>query len=114
MKDITLKTCKITSLEIENGIEKITIYLNVSQYDYVIDKNNQVVRGTDKYKNNMEYLITLVRNVKKTNLEKCPNCGATINIVSGGICPYCDSTIINNNQDFIMSKKECVGQWQEK
>ena len=113
MKEIALKTCKIISLEIENGKEEVKLYLNVSQYDYVVDKDQKVVRGTDKYKNNVEYIITLIRNMENKKIEKCPNCGATIDIVSGGVCPYCDSTIINNNQEFIMSKKECVGQCKE-
>lgn len=113
MKDITLTSCKITSIDIANGKEEVQIYLNVIQYDYVIDKDKKVVRGTDKYKNNVEYKITLVRNIDNKKIEKCPNCNAPIEIVSGGVCPYCDSTIINNNEEFIMSKKECISQSQK-
>ena len=113
MKDITLTSCKITSIDIANGKEEVQIYLNVLQYDYVIDKDKKVVRGTDKYKNNVEYKITLVRNIDNKKIEKCPNCNAPIEIVSGGVCPYCDSTIINNNEEFIMSKKECISQSQK-
>lgn len=113
MKDITLTSCKITSIDIANGKEEVQIYLNVIQYDYVIDKDKKVVRGTDKYKNNVEYKITLIRNIDNKKIEKCPNCNAPIEIVSGGVCPYCDSTIINNNEEFIMSKKECISQSQK-
>lgn len=112
MKDIKLKDCQITSIDITNGKEEIQIYLNVTQYDYVVDKDKKVVRGTDKYKNNVEYKITLIRNMENKKIEKCPNCNAPIDIVSGGVCPYCDSTIINNNEEFVMSKKECIGQSQ--
>ena len=48
--------------------------------------------------------------MKDEKLDKCPNCGASIDIVSGGICPYCDSTIINSTDKFVMSKKECINQ----
>ena len=113
MKDILLKNCQIKSINIANGKEEVVVYLNVSQYDYVEDKSGKIVRGTDKYKNNVEYLITFIRNVEKKKIDKCPNCGAKIEIESGGICPYCDSTIVNNNEDFVMSKKECVGQCRE-
>ena len=110
MKDIELKNIKITDINITNGIEKITFYLNVNQYDYVVDSNNKVVRGNDKIKNNVEYIITLIRSMKDEKLDKCPNCGASIDIVSGGICPYCDSRIINSTNQFVMSKKECINQ----
>lgn len=113
MRDITLHQAKIVSLEIENNIERIKMYLQVSQYDYVINKDKKVVRGTAQYKNRVEYLITIVRHMDNNKIDKCPNCGAPLDIVGGGVCPYCDSTIINNNQDFIMSKKECVGQCPE-
>lgn len=113
MKDIQLKKVDILSINIENNIEEIKVYLNVSQYDYVVDKDNKVLRGTDKYKNSVEYMITFVRHIDHKKIEKCPNCGAPIDIISGGVCPYCDSTIINNNDELIMSKKECIGQRRE-
>ena len=101
---------KIINVSINNGIETVIFYLNVKQFDYVVDSNNKVVRGNDKIKNNVEYIITLTRSVKNEKVDKCPNCGASIDIVSGGICPYCDSTIINSTDKFVMSKKECINQ----
>jgi DNA-directed RNA polymerase subunit RPC12/RpoP len=108
---MSLNKIKITDIRIENEIEKVVLYLNVDQYDYVVDKDNKVVRGTNKFKNNVDYIITLTRSINKTkNVDKCPNCGAGIDIVSGGVCPYCDSTIISKSGEFVMSKKECIGQ----
>lgn len=110
MKDIKYINSKIIDIKIENGIETVKLYLEVSQYDYVIDKDKKVVRGTDKYKNNVEYIVTFTRHIKDESISKCPNCGAGVNIVSGGVCPYCDSTIITRSNKFIMSKKECINQ----
>ena len=82
-----------------------------SQYDYVVDKDDKVVRGNDKVKNNVDYLITLTRSMEDDEkIDKCPNCGASLDIISGGVCPYCDSTIVNKSNKFVMSKKECIGQ----
>lgn len=110
MQDIILNQVEITNISIENSIEQIEAQLVVTQYDYVVDKNNKVVRGTDQYKNKVHYNITLVRHLEETKLDKCPNCGAPIDIVSGGTCPYCNSTIVNKTNKFIMSKKECLSQ----
>lgn len=113
MKEIVMNDVKILSIDIVGELEEVKVYLCVSQYDYVEDKNHHVLRGTDKYKNMVEYVITLVRNKDNNGMEKCSNCGAPIDIVSGGVCSYCDSTIINQTKKFVMSKKECVGQWRE-
>jgi predicted lipid-binding transport protein (Tim44 family) len=110
MSDIEFISAKIVDITIENGVEKVKMYLNTITKDYVVDSNNNVVRGSDKFKNNMEYIITLNRSIEKGNIKNCPSCGAPIDIVSGGKCPYCDSVIVNNNNEFVMSKKECISQ----
>ena len=43
MKDIKYNNSKIIDIKIENGIETVKLYLEVSQYDYVIDKDKKVV-----------------------------------------------------------------------
>lgn len=108
MKDIMLNDIKIVDISIDNGIEKVVLYLDVNQYDYVIDNNGKVLRGVDKYKNRVLYLITLVRGIDNKKVLKCPNCGANVDINSGGVCPYCDSTIVNSSNQFVISKKECI------
>ena len=113
MSDIKYINAKIIDITIENGVEKVKLYLNTITKDYVVNAQNKVVRGSDKWKNNMEYLITLNRNIEKQAIKNCPSCGAEINIISGGKCPYCDSVIVNNNNEFVMSKKECIGQRRE-
>lgn len=110
IKEIKYINSKIIEVKIENNIENVKIYLNVEQYDYIINKSNKVVRGTDKYKNNVEYIITYIKNIKETKVNTCPNCGANIKIASGGTCPYCDSHIVTSSNQFVMSKKECINQ----
>lgn len=113
MKDIKLNEIKIIDININNKTEEIKLYLNVSQYDYIVDKNSKVLRGNANLKNNVSYIITLVRYLEEEVQDKCPNCGAPVAIKSGGVCPYCDTTILNKTNKFIMSKKECVAQWKE-
>jgi hypothetical protein len=110
MENISFINGKIIDITIENGIEEVKMYLQITMKDYVVDANNKVVRGNKNIINSIEYLITLTRNIEKENINKCPSCGAPIDIETGGICPYCDSNIVNNNQEFVMSKKECIGQ----
>ena len=42
---------------------------------------------------------------------KCPNCGAPVDINSSATCPYCESILVKDAADYVMSKKTCVGQY---
>ena len=54
--------------------------------------------------------------IKKENNkeEKCPNCGAPVDIVSSATCPYCDSTLVKTASDYVLSKKTALGQTMER
>lgn len=63
--NIHMKDARILSLKKgKNGI-KAEFYLYVSQYDYIVDKQKQVVRGTDKAEYQIEYKLTLEQNLEK-------------------------------------------------
>ena len=91
-------------------------YLNVKCYDYVIkDATGEVTRGTDKSKMNIKYKLSFVKSASNNNTEeKCPNCGAPVDIVSSAVCPYCDSTLVKDAGDYVMSKKVSLGQTLER
>lgn len=112
MKNIELIDVKITDIRKENDTIRINAYLNVRCYDYVIkESTNEVVRGRDNAKINIKYMLTFVKSSDNNKLvEKCPNCGAPVDIVSSAECPYCDSTLVKTSSDYVMSKKVSLGQ----
>lgn len=111
MKDFKNLDCKIVSIKAENGLLNIETYLRVEMYDYVVDKDNKVVRGNDNNKIDIEYLITFVKTSSTDNKDvMCPNCGAKIDIVASSKCEYCGSVIVVDAKDYVMSKKTCIGQ----
>lgn len=72
--NINLENFKVLSIEYINDIQTIKTYLHVSQYDYVIDKNKTVVRGTDESVYQIEYKITLEKtatNQFKIRKKEC-------------------------------------------
>lgn len=116
MKDIELIDVKIIDIYKENDVITIDAYLNVRCYDYVIkDATSEVVRGTDKAKMNIKYKLSFVKSASNNKTEeKCPNCGAPVDIVSSAVCPYCDSTLVKDAGDYVMSKKVSLGQTLER
>ena len=109
MKDFNLLSFNIVGMEIKDNTISLTVTMGVECYDYITDKNNKVVRGTDKRKVIYNYAMTFNKGISdKPN--KCPNCGAPLDNVNSSVCPYCDSTIIGENYDWILAKKQVLSQ----
>ena len=58
----------------------------------------------------MLYEFTFIKDIENDKLDKCPNCGAPININSAGICEYCNSKIVDDSKNWVMSKKVSIMQ----
>lgn len=112
MSDITLDEVKVIDIKKQNNVITTSVYLRVKCYDYVIkEATNEVVRGKDKDKIVIEYVLSFVKSSVNDNKEEtCPNCGAKVEINSSSTCPYCDSVLVKDASDYVMSKKTCVGQ----
>ena len=104
-ENIDLKIYSVTS---HNGVVTLNFYLNVKMYDYVVDYYNNVIRGNENTKIDIKYLISVQKNIADIVTE-CPNCGAKIEN-NQTTCRYCNSKFVNNSTNWVMSKKECIGQ----
>ena len=109
MKDIHLNNVKIMDIEkIDNNIY-IKVSMIVNMYDYIINTvTNDVIRGTDRNKLEVEYIITYVKSLD--SVDDCPNCGADISLISNDTCPYCRTKLVKNSSSYVMSKKSCNSQ----
>lgn len=108
MENINFVDNYICDIKIENDTTTISTILSVTCYDYIVDSNNKVIRGNKNKELCYTYRLTFIKNNKTINT--CPNCGATINSKKDTTCPYCSATIVNNNSEWIMTKKEMLKQ----
>lgn len=109
MKEFNLLGFNIVGMETKDNIASLTVTMGVECYDYIIDKDGKVVRGTDKRKVIYNYAMTFNKGIS-TKPNKCPNCGAPLENVNSSVCPYCDSTIIGENYDWVLAKKQVLSQ----
>ena len=86
------------------------MYLNVKMYDYVVDANNDVIRGNKNRKINITYLIIFVKPLAAKNITNCPNCGGKLNDTAREKCEHCDTIIVKSRNEFVMSKKTNIKQ----
>jgi len=107
MHDFVKYNMDITRMENVDNKTTLTVELIVSFYDYLVDSNNNVVRGTKSRKLTNHYELTFIcSKAKKNKSNKCPNCNAPLEKNNSNVCPYCKSTIVSEHYDWIMSKKE--------
>jgi len=109
MKDFELLDFEI--VDMEKGTDNISLKTRamIKCYDYVVDKNNNVVRGTSQRKVIYNYEMTFTKGLNNKN-NKCPNCNAPLENVETSTCPYCNSTVISSNHDWVLSKKQMISQ----
>lgn len=110
MRDFVFKNAEIRNITDDNGVLNIAVFLNVEMYDYVVNSKNVVVRGTDQKKVNIRYMITFIKKIEGNTVTKCPNCGAEVEAIVSSTCSYCHTRIVENPNDFVMSKKTNIGQ----
>ena len=58
----------------------------------------------------MYYDFTFVMKNTDEKIDHCPNCGAPVEVNASGVCPYCNSKIVGENTEWVMSKKVCTRQ----
>ena len=112
IKDFELLDFEI--VDMEKGVESVSLKVRalIKCHDYVINSKEEVVRGTSKRKIIYNYEMTFTKGLNK-NDNKCPNCNAPLENVSSSTCPYCNSTVISTNHDWVLSKKQVISQEME-
>ena len=100
---------EIISMEHDDKTISIKTRVMIECVDYIVDGNNRVVRGNQDAKNLYDYEMTFVRGVSITH-TMCPNCGKELGDSHSTVCPYCNSTIVNENHDWVLSKKQMIRQ----
>ena len=112
MKDFELKAFEIVGMEKVENTVALKVRMTVECMDYVVDKGNKVVRGTDRQKMVYDYEMIFVKGMD-TKKNKCPNCNAPLESANRSVCPYCDSVIISENYDWVLAKKQMINQFRK-
>ena len=79
----------------------------LSRYlDYLMDQEGNYVSGNKDFRITKSNYLTFIKkiNFKKVGVvNKCPGCGASINVNATGICPYCGTTYNQEDKNWILS-----------
>ncbi len=108
-KDFALKYFDIVGMEIKKEMVSLTVFMKVECYDYVVNSKGKVIRGSAKRKIINNCRMTFIKGIGKEDNE-CPNCGAPLEQVHSTVCSYCNSVIINDNHDWVLSEELITSQ----
>ena len=84
--------------------------IDLDEFEMVLDARIVELEKAEKAK----AAASAPKSNKLGDVKKCPNCGAPVDIKASAICPYCDSTLVKDASDYVMSKKTCIGQHLER
>lgn len=110
--DIKIYNCNFTNAKNENGKYTVEVELDLAYRDYIVEKNEKdydLVRGVVN-RLDVICLVTFVSTGKK-NTTSCPVCGGPISKNNqSDKCKFCGNTIVKENYNWVISKKEIVKQ----
>ena len=109
MSDFERIRVVISDFKQSNKEYTISVKMQVKFYDYLATEKGNVLRGTNKKRLVMSYVLTFVKSISEGSYN-CPNCGAKLEDVNSSVCPYCRSTIVSDKHDYVLSKKEAIAQ----
>lgn len=115
MDRIAVNFARLHSFEQDNDKDIISVVLNSSMADYIIDEETkEVIQGDKVTRRTNTYLMTFIRkkgvmtkeSTSELKVTNCPNCGAPTTITSSGKCEYCASVITTGEHDWVLSNLE--------
>jgi hypothetical protein len=110
--ELNVKSTNVTFVEIKDNKIKLHVDL-VSRYmDYLVDKDSNVfisgINNERVTKLNHLILEKMLGSSYSSNAQKCPGCGANIDVNNSGKCPYCGAIFDAEKHDWILISIETI------
>jgi predicted lipid-binding transport protein (Tim44 family) len=109
MENIVVGHMDITDVKSDASFNYITVKIDASAADYTLNSSGAMVKGSKTPKGFTEYW-TFLRTVgvksdpnKQLKDNKCPNCGAALQVNATGKCDYCGAVITSGQYDWVLS-----------
>ena len=112
-ENVKIEGCFLNSYLISNDREKIIVDYVVNMKDYIINLNEEMPNKKHSTKTYF-YRVTFERTAgvktkdefEPGKIEKCPNCGAEVQVAVSEYCPFCHSLITSKQYGWVISNVE--------
>ncbi len=110
LENMVIGNMEIVDVNNDSSFNYIKVQIKASCADYTLDSSGKMIRGS-KTPNGFTEFWTFIRTVGvKTNNEKqlkdnkCPNCGAPLEVNATGQCNYCSAVVSSGQYDWVLSQ----------
>ncbi len=110
LDDMKITRKVIAKVTRDHFYDAVTIRIWGRGKDYVVDRNDHVVRGARHrerpYSEYWTFIRSSARRGPATTAPACPNCGAPLAITMAGSCEHCGVHVTAGEFDWVLSKIE--------
>ena len=110
LENIVVGSMNCAKVDSDANYDYITIRIDASMADYTVDNTGKLISG-DKSDQPFTEDWTMLRSLgTTTNIDKqlkdnkCPNCGAPLQINASGKCNYCGAVVSSGQFDWVLSE----------
>ena len=110
LENIVIGNMDIVDVKNDNAFNYIKLQINASCADYTVDSQGKMISGSKNNEGFTEFW-TFIRTVaaktdanKQLKDNKCPNCGAPLEVNATGQCNYCSAVVSSGQYDWVLSQ----------
>jgi len=114
LENIVIGNMDIVDVNSDNAFNYIKTKIDASCADYTLDRQGKMIRGS-KTSTGFSEFWTFIRTVgvvtnndKQLKDNKCPNCGAPLEVNATGQCNYCSAVVSSGQYDWVLSQIDQV------
>lgn len=111
LDDVRLEKAEIVRVGTDRWYDAVTLRIFAASKDSTVrDATGEVVAGDPGQDRAYSEYWTLIRRTDARGptgaSERCPSCGAGLDVNAAGVCAYCDTKITSGRFDWVLSKIE--------
>jgi predicted lipid-binding transport protein (Tim44 family) len=111
---LAVGSAQVEAATSDQSYDTITVRFLAASADYDVNQAGKLVRGDRQIRQWVEDWL-FQRSASATTRpgggtldQKCPNCGAPLDLDLGGVCQYCRAPVMSGKYDWVLSRIEQV------
>lgn len=114
LEDLSIGRAEIVAAHSDASYDTITVRIVAACADYDVDEKGRVVRGDRVVREFVEDWVfqrsssATTKPDGGTMAQRCPNCGAPLDLDLAGVCSYCRQPIMGGAYDWVLSRIDQV------
>lgn len=107
---LTVQSIAILAVHTDTNYDTITVRILASSSDYDVDDRGKVLRGKrDVHQWAEDWTFQRAAGAQTpaaggTMTDKCPNCGAPLQLDFNGVCSYCKALVSTGTYDWVLAR----------